>query len=529
MSSFHLGWSSYFLALAVSLSSASHAGAAPLSAAAGVCQAAIGRATSSLRNTELRAWQRCLDGTLSGRGCDSAARDAKVAKARAKYAAYLQARCADDQLFSVVPNGLGFAANCSLKNGALSAAETVCDALPVSTGAGLASCLTCWEETGISALLKTLYPCLANQLPDGGALACGTAPAACPTDRGDVACSRVIGKVGRTLFRTRAEATRACLEDANRGVRSGPCPDQTTTDAVNAAADAATARITRACGQVPAWWDRCPQDSEPCDQTIVSVANLAACIDEAAEKTGNGEACQHLPGAAAQGVQCPVGPFCGDGVVNTSAEQCDPSGTICSVGQVCQADCTCAASTAPVNSDLATVANGGGCTPTALSLSSPLDMLTLVNPEWAPVVNGALVASDPVLVVGTILGGHGDTGGDYPGSHARSDVNTFVRPDAEYQDLIGTGNDLNGGLPEFALEWEAGAYPDWAWGTSGDRIAAMGRWIFDCGHPGTVAGHCSLETSHGCAVDSECLPPTCSTCCARTRCFSVRPRPTAWA
>lgn len=522
MLSFRLVWRCCVVVLALLLLAAPGADAAPLSTASSQCQAAVGRAARSLRDAELKAWQRCLDGTLSGRGCDSVARDARIAKARAKSAAYLDARCTADLLFSGEPNGLGFARNCSLKTGSLSPAESACKAIAVSSTASLASCLTCWEEAEVGALLKTLYPCLADQLPDSGVLACGTAPTACPTGPGDVECSRVIGKAGNKLFRTRANATRTCLEAVNRGLRPGPCPDQATSDAINAAASASTTRITRACAQVPAWWDRCPQDSEPCDQTIISVASLTACVNDATEKTGNAEACQHAPGAAADGVQCPVGPpYCGDGVVNTAAEQCDPSGRICSVGQVCQADCTCAASAAPVNSDLAALANGGGCTPTALSLSNPLDMLTLVNPEWAPVVNGTLVSSDPVFVVGTILGGHGDTGGDYPGTHVRSDVNTFVQPDAEYQNLLGTGNDLSGGIPELALEWEAGAYPDWAWGSTGDRIAALGSWIFDCGHPGTVAGHCSVSTSRGCAVDSECVSPACSTCQSQETCVDA--------
>ena len=161
----------------------------------------------------------------------------------------------------------------------------------------------------------------------------------------------------------------------------------------------------------------------------------------------------------------------------------------------------------PVSSDLAAAVNDGGCYPTALVLSSPLDMLNLVNPEWAPVLNGQTVESEPILVHGLVLDSHGDTGGDFPATHVRSDQNTFVRLDDGEAGRLATGN---GG--EIALEWEAGAYPDWAWGSGGDRVAALGRWIFDCGHPNPTVGHCSVSTAQGCLANVECVPPKCAEC-----------------
>ncbi|TMA54801.1 MAG: hypothetical protein E6J75_13275, partial [Deltaproteobacteria bacterium] len=79
---------------------------------------------------------------------------------------------------------------------------------------------------------------------------------------------------------------------------------------------------------------------------------------------------------------------------------------------------------APVNSDLAAAALGGGCYPTGIH-PALLDMLVLVNPEWAPIVNGPIVSSDPVLVHGVVDGMHGDTSGDFPSTHLRADVNHF--------------------------------------------------------------------------------------------------------
>ena len=82
-------------------------------------------------------------------------------------------------------------------------------------------------------------------------------------------------------------------------------------------------------------------------------------------------------------------------------------------------------------------------------------MLTLINPEWAPILNGQTVDSSPVLVHGTVQGMHGDTSGDFPATHIRADVNHFVALDPADADRLATGNDDL--LLHF--EWEAGAYP----------------------------------------------------------------------
>jgi hypothetical protein len=159
----------------------------------------------------------------------------------------------------------------------------------------------------------------------------------------------------------------------------------------------------------------------------------------------------------------------------------------------------------PVDSDLAAAMNGGGCQPTGLQ-PGLFDMLTLINPEWAPVLNGPVVTSEPVLVHGTVMDMHGDTSGDFPATHVRADVNHFVQLDPEDAARLATGND--DGLLHF--EWEAGAYPAWAWAGPGDRIVGLGRWIFDCGHTGAIPGSCSVTTPMQCAIDSDC--PAAETC-----------------
>ena len=160
----------------------------------------------------------------------------------------------------------------------------------------------------------------------------------------------------------------------------------------------------------------------------------------------------------------------------------------------------------PISSDLADARAGGGCYPTGLA-PSVLDMLVLINPEWAPIVNGQTVDSDPVLVSGTVEAMHGQTSGDFPSTHLLSDVVMDVRVDPEDANKVATGN---GGPDIIAFEWEVGAFPEWAWPGFEDRIYGLGRHIFDCGHPDAKAGHCSVTTATACVLDPDC--PAGETC-----------------
>lgn len=176
------------------------------------------------------------------------------------------------------------------------------------------------------------------------------------------------------------------------------------------------------------------------------------------------------------------------------------------------------AAAATVDSDLAVAQNGGGCYPTGIH-PSVLDMLTLIDPEWAPVLSGQTVDSSPVLVHGIVQGMHGDTSGDFPATHIRADVNHFVQLDAADADRLATGNDDL--LLHF--EWEAGAYPPWAWAGTGDRVVGLGRWIFDCGHPGTTAGACTVSSATPCFIDGDC--PTGETCTGEHFAYSAELHP----
>src|SRR5712691_10900531 len=164
-----------------------------------------------------------------------------------------------------------------------------------------------------------------------------------------------------------------------------------------------------------------------------------------------------------------------------------------------------AAADGPVDSSSALSSNGGGCYVPTIVQTSVFDELTVVNPEWAPVLNGSSPFSAPVLVHGTAVESHVSQQ-DFPAGHVTFDQNTEIALDAADSHFLATGNyfapNLHNGQPTLELEWEAGSYPAWAWAGEGDRVIALGRWIFDCGHPDPIPGH-KDGTSVPCLTDAD--------------------------
>lgn len=145
---------------------------------------------------------------------------------------------------------------------------------------------------------------------------------------------------------------------------------------------------------------------------------------------------------------------------------------------------------------------GGGCHPIGLAATGTAQF-PLVNPEWAPVVDGASPGSAPVLLHGAVVDAQVSRE-DFPSTHVTHDQNTGIRLDPADRGLLATGNAAEGG--DLELEWETGSYPAWAWAAPGDRIVALGRWIFDCGHPDPAPGACGGAGGAACVLDSDCAP-----------------------
>ncbi len=81
------------------------------------------------------------------------------------------------------------------------------------------------------------------------------------------------------------------------------------------------------------------------------------------------------------------------------------------------------------------------------------------------------------------------TGTDDPFTHTSYDFTFNVKPDPQYENLLGTGN-FEGTSEETArlhIERESATFPTWAWPDRGDRVSVAGSWVWDCDHT-TAAG-----------------------------------------
>jgi hypothetical protein len=170
-------------------------------------------------------------------------------------------------------------------------------------------------------------------------------------------------------------------------------------------------------------------------------------------------------------------------------------------------------------------AGGGGCYPVSIA-PGLLDMLTLIDPEWAAVDVGPLLPpfSPDVTVHGTIEFAKINEGGDFPADHVYDDQNTFITVDPADMSLVATGNVGPHGVEagQMEVEREITAYPLFAWGGKGNRFTGVGRWIWDCGHPDPdPAGSCSTTASQSCVIDADCSPPTCPSCVPGESCTNV--------
>jgi hypothetical protein len=158
----------------------------------------------------------------------------------------------------------------------------------------------------------------------------------------------------------------------------------------------------------------------------------------------------------------------------------------------------------------------GGCYPQGIPPSDPiaaaLAQLPTVDPEWQAISTmiSGLDASlapmaMPVLMTGTV-GLSKSPGSDFPASHYSPDYNAEIIPDNN--GMLATGNTND----RVEFEWEGDKLPMFAWSGEGDRMIALGRWIFDCGHPDPgPLGKCSNDHTKACVLDSECSPGTCTT------------------
>jgi hypothetical protein len=176
------------------------------------------------------------------------------------------------------------------------------------------------------------------------------------------------------------------------------------------------------------------------------------------------------------------------------------------------------------------------CSDTDLSADPTIPDLDRGNPEWKPIVidpNHPLPNNPPTILEGFVPFPPANEGSnaqapaevseeELPWNHYTHDFTFKVAPDPGYQQLLSSWvrfpgfsipglfvippeicPDLTTGMTchhtEMEVEWENGsvmkvnddddrtwgAVPEFVWPSSGDRVWVEGRWIFDCGHPGS--------------------------------------------
>lgn len=116
---------------------------------------------------------------------------------------------------------------------------------------------------------------------------------------------------------------------------------------------------------------------------------------------------------------------------------------------------------------------------------------TGLAPNWVYVNDKDFPASgpppEPRWVSGVVRGAQGllssrVASSDDPITHRSYDVNIDVTVDGGNDYLTGTSRDATPEQGTLHMERETGSFPSWAWPRPGDRIQALGSWVWDCDH-----------------------------------------------
>lgn len=96
-------------------------------------------------------------------------------------------------------------------------------------------------------------------------------------------------------------------------------------------------------------------------------------------------------------------------------------------------------------------------------------------------------APAPKWVAGTVGGATGllasrIASSDDPITHSSYDMNVDVKVASPDDFLTGVSRDSTPEAGEIHLERESGSIPMWAWPKPGDRVRALGSWVWDCDH-----------------------------------------------
>ena len=354
------------------------------------CQRAILKATSKLAQSTMRTLVRCEEGKLKGiyppetdcTALTSAKDEAKLRSAIAK-------ACGGDDGDCATLGGNDAPATMGWPNGCPSFEAAGCDAAIVGCD-DIATCLLCVNDAAIDQAIGLYYG--------------GHAPATPGTPLGR--CQSAIGKATAAFFAARTRALAQCWDARHLGKHQNACPSPGDGKAAGAIAKAEAKKvnaITKACaGLTPSeigFPNACPAVAG-CGGPVTDVASLIACVDCVTEFKVDCEVPLAVPTYAPYPAACtspqptttptPTNspppqltptptrtatptftgtatvsvtptptftasptpttsptPNCGDGVIASPAESCDPPGSATCANaanglEVCNASCRCA-------------------------------------------------------------------------------------------------------------------------------------------------------------------------------------------
>jgi hypothetical protein len=225
------------------------------------CQKQVATQYAGLMKKQLKSIAKCLDkdnsGTLPG-PCPDVVTAAKLSILKGKVEAKVAAACTMADFAAI---GFG---GCALDTPS-SAAETDCAALPATTSAEQAACVSCWKLADAGEMLATLYASHAAEVCGtlgSGSTTCSSLDCTTPTPdqrdlgaTGESDCQKAVGGAGVKYLLAREKQLRKC---ALAGRTQADCLTDPKIELALAKAEARkVTAITNKCG------GRTPQASPP--------------------------------------------------------------------------------------------------------------------------------------------------------------------------------------------------------------------------------------------------------------------------
>ena len=175
------------------------------------CQTTIGRETRRLASESLEVLVDCNAAVVDGGQCDPTDRDARIARAEARFERRVQAACAD-----VALTELGFPGQCADPTGGTFSADD------------LIACLEAAVRSGLGAALDALFPALAPQTGEAAQ------------------CQKTLANHGARFFEGKLRARTRCFELTVKGTLEGAdCGAEVPPGTGNAKTDKTIAKFAR--------------------------------------------------------------------------------------------------------------------------------------------------------------------------------------------------------------------------------------------------------------------------------------------